>query len=77
MELAMNCGRSMPSFFDFSLGHLADQYSTCFCWSFCGRGMNSSFETTCVGTGESTPFDRSRCPFRIHMDGAFPQVASI
>ena len=29
-----------------------------FAAAFCGRGMNSSFETTWVGTGESTPF----CP---------------
>ena len=41
--------------------------SSCFCRRFCGRGMNSSLETICVGTGESTPFFLSRCIFRVHM----------
>src|SRR5262245_64030668 len=29
--------------------------------------MNSSLDTTCVGTGDSTPFARSRCHFGTHM----------
>src|SRR5262245_5542032 len=29
--------------------------------------MNSSFDTTCVGIGESTPFFISLSPFRIHI----------
>jgi hypothetical protein len=33
--------------------------------------MNSSFETTWVGIGESTPFFRSRCPLRTHMALSF------
>src|SRR5437588_3289971 len=67
MELAMKLRRSMPSFFDFPSARMPISFSTCFCLSFCGLGMNSSLETTCVGTGESTPFMRSRCHLGIHM----------
>src|SRR5437879_13905175 len=66
-ELAMKLRRSMPSFFDFSSAMMPISLSTCFCLSFCGRGMNSSLETTWVGTGESTPLLRSRCHLGIHM----------
>ena len=63
----MKARRSMPSFFDFSSAMLPIRFSTCFCCGFCGRGMNSSFETTWVGTGESTPLSRSRSHLGIHM----------
>src|ERR1039457_3889983 len=68
MGVAMNLRRSMPSLRDFSAAIWPVQYSTSFCFWVCGRGMYSSLETSCVGTGESTPFWWSRCPFRIHMD---------
>src|SRR5215467_16162600 len=67
MALAMKVRRSMPSFLDFSSAICPIRYSTCFWFSFCGRGMNSSLERTCVGMGESTPFLRSRWNLRIHI----------
>src|SRR5438067_2476760 len=67
MELAMKVRRSMPSFFALSSAKTPMRYSTSFCLLFCGRGMNSSLETTCVGTDESTPFLRSRCHLGIHI----------
>src|SRR6266403_1969336 len=67
MELPMNLRRSMPSFLDFSSAIWPIRYSTCFCFWFWGRGMNSSFDTSCVGMGESTPFFWSRLNFWIHM----------
>src|SRR5438477_12482823 len=67
MELAMKLRRSMPNFFALSSAMRPMRYSTSFCLLFCGRGMNSSLETTCVGMGESTPFLRSRCHLGIHI----------
>src|SRR5260370_432392 len=67
IELAIKLRRSMPSFLAFSSAMTPIRYSTCICLGFCGRGMNSSLETTWVGTGESTPFLRSRCHLGIHM----------
>src|SRR5438874_4046568 len=63
----MKLRRSMPSWRDFSSASTPVKRSTSFCRSFCGRGMNSSLETTWVGTGESTPLLRSRCHLGIHM----------
>src|SRR5713101_10180375 len=67
IELAMKLRRFMQSFLAFSSAMTPIRYSTCFCLGFCGRGMNSSLETTWVGTGESTPFLRSRCHLGIHI----------
>src|SRR5262249_13133980 len=66
--LAMNSRRPMPSFLDFSSAMRPIKSSTACCLAFWGRGMNSSFETTWVGTGESTPFLRSRTHFGIHIE---------
>src|SRR5579885_2102771 len=68
MELAMNARRSMPSFFERSAASSPIRYSTCFCSGVWRRGISSSFETSWVGTGESTPLLRSRCHLRIHID---------
>ena len=59
------------------VGHRADQVLDLLLLGFCGRGMNSSLETTWVGTGESTPFLMSRCFLRIHMDLAPVRDSSI
>src|SRR5260370_27659293 len=67
MVLVMKVRRYRPIFPDFSSAMTPISFSTCFCLSFCGRGMNSSLETTWVGTGESTPLLRSRCHLGIHM----------
>ena len=56
IDVRMKSRRSMPSFFDFSSAISPISFSHCFCCGVCGRGMNSSFETTWVGIGESTPF---------------------
>src|SRR5262245_58144321 len=63
----MKSRRCMPSFFARSSESSLIRCSTCFCFSVCGRGSNSSFETTCVGIGESTPFFLSRIALRIHI----------
>jgi hypothetical protein len=69
--LAKNARRASPSFFARSSASSPISASTCFCCLFCGRGINSSFDTTCVGTGESMPSLRSRCHLGIHMGSSF------
>src|SRR3954454_14662622 len=71
IELAKNVRRGRLSFLARSSAISPISRSTCFCCLFCGRGMNSSFDTTCVGTGESTPSFRSRCHLGIHIDHSF------
>src|SRR5258706_14781624 len=67
IELDMKLRRSMLSFLDFSVDISPMRCSTCFCRGVWRRGINSSFETSWVGTGESTPFRVSGAPLRIHM----------
>src|SRR6185369_7728382 len=67
MELAIKVRRDKPSFFARSAPISPIRCSTCFCLVVCRLGMNSSFDTTCVGIGESTPFFTSRSPFGIHI----------
>src|SRR5215813_10604718 len=76
MVLAIKVRRSSPSF----LARWADispiRCSTCFCGSDWGRGMNSSFETTWVGMGASTPFFRSRSTLGIHISFSLEKVCT-
>src|SRR5947208_3631116 len=70
----MNVRRSRPSLLDRSSAITPISFSTSRCLSVCGRGMNSSFDTTCVGTGESTPFLRSRNHLGTHMMRQAPRT---
>src|SRR5712691_13267603 len=63
----MKVRRDRPSFLARSSPIWPIKYSTFFCLGVCRRGMNSSFDTTWVGIGESTPFLRSLIPFGIHI----------
>src|SRR5258705_994435 len=67
MDVRMKSRRFIPSRFAFSLPHLPIRCSTCCCFLFWGRGRISSFDTTCVGMGESTPFSASRLYLGIHI----------
>src|SRR5258708_4202331 len=67
MEVPMNLRRSMASFLAFCSDISPIRCSTCFCRSFCGRGINSSVESIWVGTGEVTLLFRSRSNLRIHI----------
>src|SRR5258705_12973694 len=67
MDVRMKSRRFIPSRFAFSLPHLPIRCSTCCCFLFWGRGRISSFDKTCVGIGESTPFSASRLYLGIHI----------
>src|SRR5678816_3764828 len=75
IELAMNARRSRLSLRARASPISRIRPSSCFCRSLCGRGTNSSLDTACVGSGESTPFFRSRSILRIHMEQPPQQCA--
>ena len=67
IELAMKVAPFHAELFGFFFRQRTNQSFDLFCCAFCGRGMNSSFETICVGIGESIPLSRSGFHFGIHM----------
>jgi len=55
MDERMKLRRDMPGFLAFFSDSSPVNPSHCFCRAVCGRGTNSSLDTTSVGIGESTP----------------------
>src|SRR5919201_4954247 len=56
-ELARNWRRLTPSFFEAESASSLIRASTCFCFSVCGFGRYSPFDTFCVGIGEQSSSD--------------------
>ena len=58
-EVCRNARRDIPSLRPYSSAISRISDSTAFWSSVCGIGSNSSFETTCVGSGRFLPLRRS------------------
>src|SRR5438067_1036372 len=57
LELARNSRRLTPSFFEVESASSLIRASTSFCFSDCGFGRYSPFDTFCVGIGEQKSSD--------------------